>query len=71
MTLYEVVKFNQEGRQTIIKSGLSLGEAQRICSDPESSSMTARNSCDGNEKKIANWHDKQSHWFYGFRRYEG
>lgn len=66
---YEVVKFFQKGGNTIIRHSVSLEEAQRICSDPETSSMTASKpkGCDGNEAMIDRWHDKQKHWFYGFR----
>ena len=73
MKMYEVVKFTQTGKQTVITTGLTESEAQKICSDPETSSMTARSprGCDGSEKKIANWHKNQKHWFYGYRSYQG
>lgn len=72
MTFYEVVKFTQTGKQTVVRIGLTKREAQKICQDPETSSMTARypKGCDGNEKMINRWHEKQKHWFYGYRSYE-
>lgn len=69
--MYEVVKYTQKGKQEVITIGLTLQEAQKICSDPETSSMTARKpkGCDGNEKTIETWHKNQKHWFYGYRSY--
>lgn len=69
MKEYDVVKFYQTGKQTTIRHSVSLDEARRICSDPETSSMTASKptGCDGDEAMIERWHDKQKHWFYGFR----
>lgn len=69
--MYEVVKFTQKGRQTVIVTGLTEKEAQKICQDPETSSMTARKpkGCDGDEKQIQRWHTKSKHWFYGYRSY--
>jgi hypothetical protein len=73
MKMYEVVKFTQKGRQTVIRTGLTEQEAQKICSDPETSSMTAKGprGCENNEKKIATWHKNNQHWFYGYRSYDG
>lgn len=72
MKMYEVVRFTQKGRQSVITTGLTETEAQKICSDPETSSMTARSprGCNGNEKTIAKWHEQNKHWFYGYRSYE-
>lgn len=75
MTEYEVIRFSQNGRQRLIKGGVSLSEAQKICSDPETSSMTAtaprgckqRNSNMINQAKVQRWHDLNKHWFYGYR----
>jgi len=70
MTMYQVIKIYQDDRlTTTVKSNLSLKEAQTICFDPETSSMTARKpiGCNGDEKQIKRWHDKQKHWFYGYR----
>jgi hypothetical protein len=73
MKMYEVVKFTQgNAGQSVIRIGLTEQEAQKICQDPETSSMTARKprGCDSNEKTIATWHKNQKHWFYGYRSYE-
>lgn len=68
---YEVVKFTQKGRQTVITIGLTEAEAQKICQDPETSSMTARKpkGCDGDTNQINRWHEESKHWFYGYRSY--
>lgn len=68
---YEVVRFRQKGNQTVITIGLTEQEAQKICQDPETSSMTARKpkGCDGDEKQIQRWHKELKHWFYGYRSY--
>lgn len=73
MKMYEVVKFTQTGKQSVITIGLTEKEAQKICSDPETSSMTANKprGCGGNEKTISTWHKNNKHWFYGYRGYEG
>jgi len=72
MKMYEVVKFTQTGRQTVIRIGLTEREAQKICQDPETSSMTARKpkGCNGDEAMIKRWHEKNKHWFYGYRSYD-
>ena len=73
MKMYEVVKIYQDDRKTqVITIGLTEREAQKICQDPETSSMTARKpkGCYGDEKQIRRWHDKQKHWFYGYRSYD-
>ncbi len=69
--MYEVVKFTQKGKQTVIRIGLTEKEAQKICQDPETSSMTARKpkGCDGDEKQIRRWHELNKHLFYGYRSY--
>lgn len=72
MDFYEVRKISQGGNGShVIRVGLTLQEAQKICSDPETSSMTARKprGCDGDEKQIQRWHEKQKHWFYGYNKY--
>lgn len=52
----------------IIKTGLTLEEAKAHCNDPETSSMTARapRGCEGDEERIAEWHEQKKHWFDGF-----
>ena len=66
---YNIICFRQNGIQTIVKRGVSLAEAQRICEDEETSSMTARKpkGCNGDEEMQDKWHKAQKHWFYGFR----
>ena len=63
MVWYEVIKFNQDGRKHVVTTGLTLKEAQKICNDPETSSMTARKplGCDNDEAQIERWHYKQKH----------
>ena len=72
MTLYEVIKFRQNGKQQVITIGLTEKEAQAICSDDETSSITAKKpfGCDSDAKQIERWHKAQKHWFYGYRSYE-
>ena len=69
--MYEVVKYHQSKRPRVVRIGMTEQEAQKLCSDPETSSMTARKplGCNGDEKQIQRWHDKQKHWFYGYRTY--
>ena len=71
--MYEVVKFTQKGQQSVIRIGLTEKEAQKICQDPETSSVTARTpkGCNGNEKQIQRWQELNKHWFYGYRSYNG
>jgi hypothetical protein len=65
---YNIIRFSQAGRRRIVKRGVSHAEAKRICSDPETSSMTARKprGCDGDEAMQQRWHAQNKHWFYGF-----
>lgn len=69
--LYEAVKFyEREGkRPKVLCKDLTLEEARAYCDDPELSSLTAHSpkGCGGDERKIQKWHDKQKHWFVGFR----
>lgn len=72
MKMYEVIKVYQGDFKTqVIRIGLTEREAQKICQDPETSSMTARKpkGCDQDDKQIERWHDKQKHWFYAYRSY--
>lgn len=39
---YKVVRFFQNGGKRVIKSGLTLEQAQEHCNDPETSSSTAK-----------------------------
>lgn len=70
--MYEVVKVFEGNRKSqVITVGLTEKEAQKICSDPKTSSMTAPKplGCDGDEKQILRWHVNQKHWFYAYRSY--
>ena len=65
----KVVRFYEDDRPAkIIKTGLTLEQAKAHCNDPETSSYTAKSprGCEGNEKRIAEWHKKKKHWFDGF-----
>lgn len=69
-TTYEVIKFYEDGRPARrVRGGLDIEQAQAICNDPETSSYSAQKplGCDRDEIQIARWHEKQRHWFYGFR----
>ena len=72
MKMYEVIKYSQSRAPEVIRIGMTLSEAQKLCQDPDTSSMTARKpqGCDGNEKTILTWSKNQKHWFYGYRSYE-
>ncbi|HHZ94114.1 MAG TPA: hypothetical protein EYN67_00835 [Flavobacteriales bacterium] len=64
MNNYKIVRFYQERfvRQATIKEGLSLEEAKDHCSDPETSSTTAKS-----EESVA--HTKEfGKWFDGYRK---
>jgi len=41
---YSIVRHFQEGDREVIATGLTLGEAQEHCNDPETSSRTATES---------------------------
>jgi hypothetical protein len=65
----KIVRFYEDDRPAkIIKTGLTLEQAKAHCNDPETSSYTAKSprGCEGNEKRIAEWHKKNKHWFDGF-----
>lgn len=69
MRFYCIKRFYEDGRSPrIIRKGLTLEEARKHCSDPETSSMTASapRGCAGNEAKINRWHERKKHWFDGF-----
>ncbi|MBA3678611.1 hypothetical protein H0W80_00185 [Candidatus Saccharibacteria bacterium] len=72
--MYEVRKIYQgESKSRVIRIGLTESEAQKICQDPETSSMTARKpkGCNNDDKQIQRWHNEQKHWFYSYDSYEG
>ena len=68
---YEIIKFyqNPDKRPKVLRGGLTLAQARKICDNPELSSITASapKGCEKNEQKIAHWSVKQKHWFVGFR----
>lgn len=70
--MYEIVRFSQSEGQEVIEVVETLEQAQEICSDSETSSMTAQkpNGCDSDETQIEQWHREQKHWFYGYRKIE-
>lgn len=59
---YQIVRFYRDtDRQDVIKTGLTLKEAQEHCNDPESSSSTATS-------KKAQEHTRScGPWFDGYR----
>lgn len=64
--LYDIVRFyqNPNVENEVIKTGLTLEEAQEHCSDPETSSSTAKN-------RIARAGvARYGEWFDGYRRAE-
>lgn len=68
---YEIVKFYQHPDKLphIVQRNYSLEQARSYLDDPEMSSRTATppRGCGNDPKKIAQWNDKQKHWFMGFR----
>jgi len=58
---YRIVRYYQSGRESlVIKSGLSLGEAQEHCNDPETSSRT------GVTDEVCNHTYEYGQWFDGY-----
>lgn len=74
MKVYCIKKYYERSDRParIIQKGYTLEQAREYCSDPETSSMTARPplGCGGDPKKIAKWHERQKHWFCGFESEE-
>jgi len=60
------------GKPKLLQLVDTIEEAQAICSDPETSSMTASKpkGCASSDTLIAKWHEAQKHWFYGFSEYK-
>lgn len=56
MATYSIVRFRFRGEKSVIKTRLTLEEAQEHCSDPESSSKTAENP------------EESGMWFDGYTR---
>lgn len=59
---YKIIRmyFNNDYSTKIIKTGLTLEEAQEYCSDPETSSSTAKS------KKAIMHTEKYGPWFDGY-----
>jgi len=58
MTMYKIVRHYFKGYTEVVKTGLTLEEAQEHCSDPETSSST----CEGKEacaltRRVGQWFD--------------
>lgn len=65
MQEYTIYRLYQEMGKPRVKqrSGLTLKQAQAWCSDPETSSMTAKSACNGSEAMQASWANANKHWF--------
>lgn len=64
---YKIVRYYQDDRKRrVMRSGLTLNQAQEHCNDPQTSSMTASYACNGNPKAQERWHEKNKHWFDGY-----
>lgn len=59
MTTYKTILFRFEGKNKVLDRGLTLEQAQEICSDPNTSSRTCEKAA--NFKK---WGDGP--WFVGY-----
>lgn len=60
MKTYKIIRFVFNGKNKIIKTGLSLEEARSHCNDPETSSSTAKS------KKSLKITEEFGMWFDGF-----
>ena len=60
MARYKIVRYYEQGRKRTIQTGLTLEEAQRHCSDPESSS---RKAIGAKAKRITR---RNGNWFDGY-----
>jgi hypothetical protein len=65
MTYQTVIFFQSDYPARVLETGLSLEEAQAICSDPEASSKTCTFS-----EKYQKTIKERGHWFIGYRREE-
>ena len=66
MPTYTIKRIYEDGRSPrVIKRGVTLEKARAHCSDPETSSITAKapRGCGGNSEIIAAWHGENMHWF--------
>lgn len=64
MSLYQIVRFYQRDStlNRVIKENVSLGEARRHCSDPETASSTC------SEPENIDHSELYGEWFDGFRK---
>jgi len=56
--MYKIMRYFKNGNEEVIKTGLTLEEAQEHCNDPETSSRTAKNADDYTEQ--------HGEWFDGY-----
>lgn len=63
-TTYRVVRFYRDGHNSrkVIKTGLTLAEAQTHCKDPETSSSTCREDAGYEHTR------RYGHWFDGYEK---
>ena len=56
--MYKIIRFYFNGNKRVVKSGLSLEEAQAHCQDPETSSSTCTSSSGkARTKRSGEWFD--------------
>lgn len=60
--LYQIRRFFQQGRAKVIKTGLTLDEAQAHCKDPETSSRTCATAAG---KSLT---ARRGQWFDGYEK---
>lgn len=61
MSKYKIVRMYFRGGSRVIKTGLTLEEAQKHCSDPETSSRTCKKSVNVRRtKNLGPWFDGYS-----------
>lgn len=63
---YTLIKYVQKGKHIIELKNLSIEECRYILDTYESSSHTASEACNHDERKILSWDKSEKHWFYGF-----
>jgi hypothetical protein len=57
---FKIVRHHFKGEQEVIKTGLTLGEAQEHCDDPETSSRTATS------EMAREYTKRHGDWFDGY-----
>lgn len=64
---YKILRIYQDDRgPRVMRRDLTLAQAREHCSDPETSSMSAKRACNNNPDAIERWHEKRKHWFDSF-----